>query len=100
MNSRTIDSLLDSQRNFFRQGATLPISFRLDMLKKLYAAIKKHEHEISDALKSDLGKSDFEGFMCEIGLVLSEISYMIRHTRRFAREKTVYTPLAQVSSRS
>jgi len=38
--------------------------------------------------------------MCECGLVLSEISYMIRHTKRFSKRKTVYTPLAQFASHS
>ena len=70
------------------------------MLKKLLGAVKTHENEIAEALKKDLGKSDFEGFMCETGLVCSEISYMIRNARRFAREKTVYTPLTQFASRS
>lgn len=76
MNSKTIDALLNSQRNFFQSGATLPVSFRIDMLKKLYAAVKKYENEVTRVLKTDLGKSDFEGFMCETGLVLSEISYI------------------------
>ena len=47
-----------------------------------------------------MGKSDYEGFMCETGLVRSEISYMLRHVRRYAREKTVYTPIPQFASRS
>ena len=38
--------------------------------------------------------------MCEIGLSLTEITYMIRHVRRFARAKTVATPLAQFHSHS
>ena len=38
--------------------------------------------------------------MCETGLVLSEISYMIKHIKKFAREKRVATPLAQFASRS
>ena len=38
--------------------------------------------------------------MCEIALVKSELHYMIRHTRRFAREKRVHTPLAQSIARS
>ena len=93
-----IDQLLESQRAYFRSGATLPVKFRIEMLKKLYAAIDKYENEIADALTKDLGKSDFEGFMCEIGLVRTEISYMIRHTRRFASKHRVYTPLAQFAS--
>ncbi len=46
----------------------------------------------------DLGKSEYEGFMCEIGLVLGEISYMIRHTKRFAAKKYVYTPIPQFAA--
>ncbi len=38
--------------------------------------------------------------MCETGLVLSEISYMIRHTKKLAKRKTVHTPLAQFASHS
>ena len=95
-----IDEILEAQRSYFQSGVTLDVSFRIEMLKKLYNAVKKYENEICQALKEDLGKSEYEGFMCEVGLVLSEISYMIRHTRRFAKEHTVYTPLSQFPSRS
>ena len=95
-----IDQILESQRKFYQSGATLPVEFRIEMLKKLYDAVKNNEAEICKALTADLGKSAFEGFMCEVGLVLTEISYMIKHTRKFAREHTVYTPLAQFASRS
>lgn len=33
----------------------------------------QHEEEISEAIKKDLGKSNFESYMCETGLVLSEL---------------------------
>ena len=95
-----LDQLLQSQREFFRSGATLPVDYRIAMLRKLRSAIERHEEEIGAALKGDLGKSDFEGFMCEIGLVKSELSYMIRHTRRFASKRGVHTPLAQFASAS
>ena len=95
-----IDEILESQRRYFRSGATLPVSFRIEMLKKLRNAVEKYENEIGEALRKDLGKSDFEGFMCETGLVKSEISYMIRHTRRFVSKHRVYTPLAQFASSS
>lgn len=95
-----IDEILESQCRYFRSGATLSVSFRIEMLKKLRNAVEKYENEIGEALRKDLGKSDFEGFMCETGLVKSEISYMIRHTRRFASKHRVYTPLAQFASSS
>ena len=100
MTSAEIQSLLERQRKYYKSGATIPVKFRVEKLKKLYAAIKKYETEVNDALTADLGKSHYEGFMCESGLVLSEISYMIRHTKKFAKRKTVYTPLAQFASHS
>lgn len=93
MTNEQIASLLDKQREYYKSGVTVPVDFRIEQLKKLYAAIKKYENEILQALHTDLGKSDYESFMCEIGLVLSEITYMIRHTKKFAKRKTVYTPI-------
>ena len=95
-----IDKILEKQKQYYISGATLPVDFRISMLKKLRSVIKKYEPEIAAALKSDLGKSDFESFMCETGLVLSEISYMVKHTRRFASKHHVYTPLSQFASHS
>ena len=95
-----IEQILKKQRAYFQSGATLPVNFRISMLKKLLATVNKYEKEIGDALTADLGKSDFEGFMCETGLVRSEISYMIKHVRHYAKEKTVYTPITQFASRS
>ena len=98
MTTQEINTLLEQQRAYYQSDATLPIPFRIEQLKRLYAAIQKHEEEITDALRKDLGKSDYESFMCEIGLVLSEISYMIRHLPQFAKKQRVRTPLAQFPS--
>ena len=100
MTNHKIQCLLEMQRSFYKSGATIPVSFRIKQLKKLYAVIKKYESDIKDALTADLGKSHYEGFMCESGLVLSEISYLIRHTGKWAKRKTVHTPLAQFPSHS
>lgn len=100
MTAQEIAFILEEQRKFFLSGETLSIKFRKQMLKKLYASVVFHKEEILSALTSDLGKSDFEGFMCEVGLSLTEISYMIKNVKKFAKEKTVVTPLAQFASRS
>ena len=92
--------LLARQKEFFQTGVTLSLAFRIAQLKKLRAAVIAHEEEIAEALKEDLGKSAFESYMCETGLALSEITYMIRHTKRFSKERRVKTPLAQFASRS
>ena len=100
MNETEIRQIVKNQRSYFYSGATLDVEFRINALKTLKAAILKYESRINDAIQKDLGKSPFESYMCETGLVLSEISYMQKHIRSFAREKTVRTPLAQFHSRS
>ncbi len=100
MTEQEIKSLVAKQRTYFQTGATLPVSTRIQALRRLYTAIRENEQEIHDALRNDLGKSNFESYMCETGLVLEEISYMVKHTRRFSREQRVRTPLAQFHSRS
>lgn len=100
MTSEEIQIILEKQRAFFNSGATISVDFRIAALRKLYAATRVHEDEIHAALTADLGKSNYEGFMCESGLALTEISYMIKHTRKLARSKTVHTPLAQFASHS
>ncbi len=100
MNETEIKQIVSLQRDFFYSGATLDLNFRRNALKKLKTCIIKYKQEISDAIRNDLGKSDFESYMCETGLVLSEISYMLRHIRSFAKEQRVHTPLAQFHSRS
>ena len=100
MNETQIRNIVDTQRHFFYSGTTLNVDYRIQALKKLKAAILKYENEINAAIKKDLGKSAFESYMCETGLVLSEISYMLKHTHSFVKGKTVLTPLAQFHSRS
>lgn len=100
MDKKEITNLIDAQRTFFATGSTLNADYRITALRKLKNCIKAHEQDIMNALRTDLGKSSQESYMCEVGLTLSEISYMLSHTRRFMREKTVATPLAQFASRS
>lgn len=95
-----IHEIVESQRRFFRTGATLPVSFRREMLQRLLDAVNRYEAEIGKALAADLGKSGYESFMCETGLARGEISWMLRHVGRLARERTVSTPLAQFAARS
>ncbi len=100
MTGQEISAITQKQREFFATHATLPLKTRIGMLKKLRANIKENEQEIAKAIYADLGKSAFESYICETGLVLSEISHMIKHIKSYAKDKTVPTPLAQFASRS
>lgn len=100
MTETEIKNIVETQRNYFYSGATLSVAKRAMALKKLKAAIIKNEEKINVALKADLGKSSYEGYMCEIGMVLDEISYMLTNIYKLAKEQTVSTPIAQFPSRS
>ena len=100
MTHAQIDRIVEKQKAFFATGATLDADYRIAALKKLRQALVSNEAAIAKAIREDLGKSPQESYMCETGIVLAEISFMLRHIRRFAKEKTVLTPLAQFASRS
>ncbi len=100
MTGEEIRAIVARQRAYFYEGHTLDIEERIKSLGRLKKAMQKYEKEIGEAIQADLGKSAFESYMCETGITLSEISYMEKHTRKFAKEKRVKTPLAQYVSRS
>lgn len=100
MSQQEIKRIIERQRAYFASGATLNIENRIRALKKLKACILRYEDKIAEALKKDLGKSCMESYMCETGMVLNEIGYMLKHVRDLAKEKTVPTPLAQFHSKS
>ena len=95
-----MEEILKKQREYFLSGATLPYSVRRDTLRKMYEAIKSHEKELQEALKEDLGKSPTESYMCEIGLALSDITYTLRHLKRWMRPEHRCTPLQNFPARS
>ena len=100
MTEQEIRQILEKQHRLFQEGATLPVSFRLSRLQKLKDGIRRYEEKLDQALEEDLGKSRMESYMCEIGLTLSELTWMQKHLRSLVREKRVVTPLAQFAARS
>ena len=95
-----IAALFAAQKACFASGITRPVPHRLDQLRRLRRAILAHKQDIEAALQSDLGKCRTEAYMCEIGMVLSELGYLLRQTRRYCRDTHVLTPLAQFPARS
>lgn len=100
MTKTEIQEIVSRQREYFAAGATLDVHFRAAALEKLQNCIIENEEKINEALKKDLHKSAFETYMCETGLVLSELTYVRKHLFSYARERRVPTPLAQFQSRS
>ena len=100
MTEQEVATILAKQHAFFASGRTIPVSFRQEQLHKLKRSMLAHEKDLNEALQKDLGKSRMESYMCEVGLTLSELTWMQRHLGRLSAEKRVPTPLAQFAARS
>ncbi|ACL20215.1 Aldehyde Dehydrogenase [Desulfitobacterium hafniense DCB-2] len=95
-----IKEILVKQKAFFQTGKTKELQFRVDMLNKLRSAIKIHEEEIMAALKADLNKAPFEAYATEVGMVLEELNYTLKHISSWVKPKRVRTPLVHFPSAS
>ena len=90
----TLESVHSNQEAFFNTGGTLSYSFRMKQLEKLEAVVKRNEKRILEAVKKDLRKPTFEGYFGDVGLVLSEITYLKKNLKKLMKPKRVATPMA------
>ena len=87
-------------RRYFESGATRPLAFRKEQLKKLRKALHKYEGEIAVALYSDLGKSAEESYGTETGLVHAEITAALKNLRDWTDPEDAGTNLVNLPSES
>ena len=100
MTEEKIKELISNQRNFFKTGKTLNTNFRILALKRLKKAVLSHIDDIHQALENDLKKSAFETDMCETGMLMSEISYMISNLEKFSKKVKKTTDISQFAANS
>lgn len=98
MNTEEIACIVSSQRAYFKTHATFDVDARRRALVRLRDAVRAHEDDIAHALKTDLGKSHDEAYMCEIGTSLSEIRHQIAHVARWSRARLRPCDLANAIS--
>lgn len=89
----SISETVLKQRVFFGGQATKPYSFRIEQLKKLRTAIIKNESNIGSALQQDLNRSDAQAYMTETGMIIQELSYIIRRLKTWMKKKRISSPL-------
>ncbi|MFL0400673.1 aldehyde dehydrogenase [Bacillus cereus] len=95
----SISSIVNKQKQYFYNGYTRSIETRKNNLKKLYDGIQRFEEEIFQALKLDLNKSAHESFTTEVGYVLKEISFQLKHMSSWSKPKRVRTALTHFGSK-
>jgi len=90
--------LIRKQRRFFHSHATRSLAFRMEMLGKFRDAIQRYEPQLMQALKEDLNKSDFDSYLTEIGVVLEELRFTLKHLPQWVKPEKVKTPLTHIGS--
>ncbi len=92
--------IVERQRAFFRSGATQGSSFRRHQLEAARALVDDNESRIHEALRADLGKSEFEAFVSETGQVRAEVNHTLSHFEEWMEVVGVGTPLSLFPSSS
>ncbi|MDC1173754.1 aldehyde dehydrogenase [Bacteriovoracaceae bacterium] len=100
MEESQIQTLFQNSKTFANTGISHSYEWRVEALKRLEKVILLYEKEIIEALRLDLGKSEFEGYVSEVGFTLSEISHTIKKLKKWMRPKKVSSPLIQFPCRS
>lgn len=95
-----LSQIIEAQDSFFRSGRTKSYEFRIDQLKKLRDAIRKHEALLTEALKADLRKHPTESYISEVGFVLEELNLTIKHLKSWMKPRRAPTPLSLQPAKS
>ncbi|MDO5754828.1 MAG: aldehyde dehydrogenase family protein [Tissierellia bacterium] len=102
--------MFSKQKEYLKEGHLRTYSLRLLHIHQLKKEILSKEKAIINALKRDIGKSDYESYMMEYYLVLSECDYFIKHLKNLvtpkklpwdlstfpAKKRILYKPYGQV----
>ncbi|WP_298535761.1 aldehyde dehydrogenase [uncultured Algibacter sp.] len=94
-----LEDIIENQRTFFKSQQTKNIAHRLKLLKALKLEIESQEQAILDALKKDLKKSEFESYISEVGLVLSELNLVLKNLKKWGKPKRIKSSLLTFPSK-
>lgn len=95
-----IEDIIARQRDFYSQGKTANINFRINSLQKLLKALKKYETDICNAVRKDMAKPTFEAWYSEIASVLLELTYIKKKLKSWTRPQRVRHPLYLIGSKA
>jgi aldehyde dehydrogenase (NAD+) len=95
-----ISAINERARAYFKTDATLPYEFRMQKLQALGDGIRKFQTQILKAMNDDLGKSEIEAYVAEVGVVMKDIHHTQKHLRKWMKRRRVPTQLALLPGRS
>ena len=89
-----IPGIVAGLRHGFYTRLTRPERWRRDQLRKLRSVLIDRGAEFEAALRADLCKSGTEAQLTEIGFLIAEIDYALKHLSEWLKPQRVSVPLA------
>lgn len=83
--------IIEKQRQFFNSNQTKDLNFRIEQLQKLKTLLLSNQNRLNEAIHADFGKSPFETFTNEFGLVFLDIDEACKKLKSWAKRKRVRT---------
>ncbi len=83
--------ILEKQRLFFNSNQTKDLNYRIEQLQRLKTLLLSNQNRLNEAIYTDFGKSPFETFTNEFGLVFLDIDEACSKLKKWAKRKRVRT---------
>ena len=91
--SSDLPAKLEKVREGFRAGTLRDVNDRVTQLRQLERFLVEEEPAILEALSADLGKSETEAYVTEIGFVINEIRHMLKNIEKWTNPRKVNLPM-------
>ena len=90
---KAIPEIIVKQKEYFKSGKTKSVAFRISILKALKEELKANEQAVFNALKLDFKKSEFETYLSEYSMVMSQLNLVIKNLKKWAKPQRVSSSL-------
>ena len=90
---QAVHEIVLGQKKYFRSGETLDVDWRIRQLKALKEAVIANQEVLQKALAEDLGRSDVEAYLCDVGPVIVEINEILKGLKKWARPERHFSGL-------
>lgn len=97
---KAIPTIVNTQKAYFQSQKTKDVNFRLSLLKALKTEILTNETRILNALNKDFKKSEFEGYVSELGLVILKLNLAIKKIKSWTKRKQTKSSLLNFPSKA
>lgn len=95
-----VETLHKTHQDFFDTRKTQAVKYRVESLQRLKKVLESREQDVYKALAADLGKSEFEAFLTEYNVIISELKKYIYKTSKWSEPKKVKSSILNFPSKA